>query len=379
MIRTIYTPGSGTLTQSGFLRLGYIVQPYYLLMATVFFLFIIATLILYVSVFLHRRKRNSKIKQRLKLQYSDIIGQAIISDSIEELHAIVQARSSALSQWLLHPFARKVFIDELFRASQMIDGSASANIVWLYNHFQLNTDTEKKLRSKHWNVVAKSIQRLAALNQKELTVRIYRFTNSNNDHIRQQAQAAVVKLKGFEGLRFLDITNKPIEKWQQLCLLQELSRHTGYEEAQLKKWLHSQNKSVVEFSLMLVQTYRCYELHDDVVTCLAHEDDIVKQQAIITLKEIAESNTATVIVAHFASCSPVIQLQILHMLLSTGSAKEIPFLTTMLDHSDNLFKLAAAKAIKNIQQNGLEIVQNKIAFLDEPWTQIIAQLKEEAA
>ncbi|MEP6845361.1 MAG: HEAT repeat domain-containing protein [Panacibacter sp.] len=370
--------GYNTPLQSGMLRISFIVQAYHLFLLTAFFLLVIAFLVIYVAVYLKGRRKKLDIRHRLKLQYSDIIGQSIIAGSTAELNDIVNARQGSLQQWLTHPFARKVFIDELFRASKMISGDAAGNIIWLYNHFQLHVYTEKNLHSKRWNVVAKAIQRLAGLEQKQLIKSIYRFTNSREDHIRKQAQAAVVKLIGFEGLRFLGLTNMPIGKWQQLCLLHELSFHTGYKEVQLKKWMLSPNATVVCFALMLVHTYRCYQLHDDVIACMHHTDIAVKEEAMVTLKEIAGETTSGKLVTFFCVGEPVIQLRILQALNEIGTPEELAFLGTILNHPDGNFKLAAAKAIKSIRQNdGLEIIKKNVSALQDPWPSIIAHLQEE--
>jgi len=380
MVRTINFFANGFTAQSSMLQLGYIVKPYHLVLCSLAFAITILLLIIYVSFYLSKRKKAQALKERLRIQYSDIVGYIITAETEEELNAIINARRGALQQWLTHKFARKIFIDELYRATKMISGEALSNVVWVYNHFDLQKDTEQNLQSKYWNIVAKAIQRLAALNQEQLIVRIYRFTNSTNDHIREQAQAATVKLTGFKGLRFLDITDKPITKWQQLCLLNELSFHTGYDETRLKKWLQSSNKSVIAFALMLVKTYRCYQLHDDVIACLQHADVSVKEHAIVTLTEIAEPSTSALLINCFQNNEDCIQLEILNALQFIGDVDDIPFLETILQHEKNDFKLAAAKAIKSIRSNdGLESIKMLVPSLENPWPKILAQLEEERA
>ena len=127
------------------------------------------------------------------------------------------------------------------------------------------------------------------MNQLKYLDKIYTFTNSTNELIRMEAQTAVVYIAGFKGLRFLDEVTYPISDWQQLKLL-ELLRSLPFELLpNLKAWLNSRNSTVVVLALKLVEEYMQYQMHGEVNTCMYHQDEAVRKQAVKTLLSIVDA------------------------------------------------------------------------------------------
>ena len=89
------------------------------------------------------------------------------------------------------------------------------------------------------------------MEQRKQVARIYRLTNAPNEILRMEAQAAIVQLYGFEGLRFLDILVRPLSEWQQIHLLRLLSRTPGTPSGKLREWLRSSNPTVRDFARKL--------------------------------------------------------------------------------------------------------------------------------
>ena len=362
-------------------RLLYVfVQPHHLIRGMIFFVSIIAIVLVFMLFYLVRRSRKSQYRNQLRQQYSEFLSYLAISESVEELQAIMNepAWKEKLANWLNNPFARKILIRELVATVKNMSGAAADNACWFYANAGLDKDSSLRLKHGHWHVKARALQELSHLKQKQYTTRIYRLTNNRNEFVRNEARIAIVKLTGFEGLRFLDILTYPLTEWEQMSLLHELSQQQHKSLTEIDRWLHSSNSSVVEFSLRLIETYKIYDLHDEVVKCLVHPDKNIRKIAIQTLKEICGANTASVVAERLEAEDEEMQLFILEALQQIGTEKENSVLSKYLFHSRDDFKVAAAKAIGNIDVDGWSYIEHKINPGASPWNVLLPYLKQES-
>lgn len=361
--------------------LGFIVHPYQLLEGMYFFLLVIAAIIVFISMYLLRRGRKTARRQQLREEFSDFISELAICETEEECKVLMAepAQLVRMDGWLKDPFARRTLIRELVTTVKSMSGQSATNICWFYATTGLHQDSLMRLKSKHWHVKGRAIQQLSHLQQQQYITKIYRLANDPHELVRNEARIAVVKLTGFEGLRFLDVITYPITDWQQICLLQELSQHRKIVFPAMHRLLQSTNKSVVEFTLRLIATYQVYDLHNEVVACLSSASSAVREKAIYALKEIAAPETPDVLVAHFDEEEIRLQVLILEVLKDMGTSTQLPFLFTLLDHSDNDVKAAAARVIRNIDANGISLIENRVDSAHYPWSQLIPQLRQEVA
>ena len=226
-----------------------------LISGILFFSVLITAIILFILSYLAKRVRKSNYRKIVRGHYSELMSHLALCETEKELEQVVEEvnRKKNLQEWLQDAYARHILIKELVTGVKSMSGTANMNICWLYTKMGLERNTLTRLKSKDWHIKAKAIQTLSYLGQKQHITRIYRLTNNNNELVRHEARIAVVKLTGFEGLRFLDIISHPITDWQQLHLLHELSKQnkTGFKD--IGRWLNSPNPSVTEFALRLVE------------------------------------------------------------------------------------------------------------------------------
>ncbi len=355
------------------------VQPWQLVAGVFVFMALIAGMLTYTFLYLMKRFRRRVHRDELRHKYQDLISFLAISEYEEELKEFISSQvvKANLDPWLKESYARHILIKELVIAAKSMNGVAYKNLCWFYNEIGLEKDTLERLKSHEWHVKAKAIQTLAHLGQKQFTARIYRFTNSNNEFVRHEARIAVVELTGFEGLRFLDVISYPLTEWQQLHLLHELSKEKNISTKDVDRWLQSANHSVVEFALRLIEVYRIYDLHDEVIKLLKHPEESIRIKAIDSLCEIQKDNTAHIMVENFRQENNPVQFAILKALQKAGTEDEIPFLSRYLLHEENDFKMAAARAIRNIKTDGLTIIENAVDRFQQPWPVLLMQLQEE--
>ena len=357
----------------------YIVQPHHLLEGMFFFLSLIVGILIFIFFYMLRRSGKSGKKKKLRRQFAELISHLAVSDTEEECLEIIQkpGHQRRIAKWVKDPFTRRVLIRELVGAAKNISGQSTQNIAWFYNHLDLDKDSLAGIRSKHWHIKARSIQQLSELQQKKYLLKIYKLTNDRHELVRNEARVAVVKMNGFEGLRFLEVISYPITEWEQICLLQELPQHVNINYAAMGRWLNSPNHSVVEFALRFVACHRVHELHEEVAKCLHLPERTVREKAILALKEIVQSGTAGILVNHFATDDLPNQLTIIKVLQEIGSNDQTPFLVNCLDHPHDEMKAAAARAIRQVEGTGLTFIKEKVNIHSHPWITLIPQLQKE--
>lgn len=356
-----------------------IVHPYQLLEGMYFFLLVIAGVILFIAFYLVKRSRTSAQRRQLRNEFSDFISELAVCDTDAERNECVEgsAIKIQINRWLADDFARRTLIRELTATVKNMSGQAAANICWFYETSGLHKDSLEQLKSKHWHVKARAIQQLAHLQQARYITRIYRLTNDKHELVRNEARIAVVKLTGFEGLRFLDVITYPITDWQQISLLHELAQHRRIVFPAMERLLQSPNSSVIEFTLRLIATYQVYDLQDAVLKCLQLPQPAVREKALAALKEIGDATAAQALTQHFPNEEPRLQIQLLEVIQQIGTAEQIPFLLLTLSNTDNDVKAAAARAIRELQPNGLHLVAQQVSPDSYPWNQLLPQLKQE--
>lgn len=335
-------------------------------------LFLIAGII----YFGNRRAKSKNRKKKFKEWIEPFITQNIIQpyDYKNENLATLSSHQFLLK----NNYGRQVMINELLQARKNFSGSAGENIKRLYEVLKLDNDSEKKLNSFAWHRKAKGIQELSMMNQRQHWKKIYLSTNHRNEYVRMEAQAGIVRLLGFVGLRFLNTAVYPITEWQQVNLLQLISQFPPAEFKGQQRWLKSDNFSVVIFALKLAANFRRYELHDSVKLCLQHPSQQVRIQAVKTLGEIYQEDTHQYIINCYAQDNSLsFRLQALESLGKIGTKASTTFLLGLLDENEVQIKIASARALLKSSPDAIFFLQQQERKEKSHWHIILAQLKYE--
>jgi hypothetical protein len=284
-----------------------------------------------------------------------------------------------LTQHLPNKNFRKILIQKLIAVKLNMAGAASENLTRLFRQFKFDKQILKMLNSSSWYKKASAIQQIGIMELDEYKQRLFEFVDHERGLIRVEAQNAILKFYGFEGLRFLDHANYPITEWQQIKLLDQLASLHTENFTGIEVWLESKNDTIVLFALKLVKNYHRFELFDQVVACLRHNNPMVRQHAIKVLKDLPSEHSAAILIDIYFSETANNQLAILHALESVSTDAEIPFLFSLLSNDVIAIKIASAKALASLGQSGIEAIQSHSASKEYPLAQIIAQILEEAA
>lgn len=358
------------------------------LIVALFFFALIIILIIYILIY-QRLSRDAEAK----LKRWDFIADHIIRDAIffedssindPEIQplSVLEADKLAIPQRLKKLIKNDKFRHRLMKkirnAKQDVSGEAGENLTRLFRQLELDKGLVKMLKSKSWYINAMAIQSIGVLDLKEFSELVYGFINHRKGLIRVESQSVMVKFDGFDGLRFLDNVTYPITEWQQIKLLEELSHLPNEHFKGIDVWLRSENDTVIIFALKLVRTYHRFELYDQVIECLKHENEEVRKQAILALKELPNPLTAPILKTQYKSETSKNQILILHVMSYVCTSEDSPFLLYLLDDNKNEVKLHAAKAIASLGLEGMNLLEAHVNNDNEPLKLIIAQIKEES-
>ncbi|MEJ7693957.1 HEAT repeat domain-containing protein [Daejeonella sp.] len=282
-----------------------------------------------------------------------------------------------LQKLLPNPYFRKLITIELLSAMDSMSGTAAANLKRAFYQVKLNTRVSKMLDSPHWHIKAAGIQQAGIMGMDEFKDKISRFINHERRLIRVEAQNTILKLSGFDGLRFLDDVTYPISEWQRLRILEELSRLPPENFTGIDKWLKSKNDTVVIFALKLAKVYFRFELYEEVRACLSHQNSEVRRQAILACTELQTQDTARQLINRFRSEEEKNQLLIIKALSQIGTEEDIPFLSSLLFSENIKVVIASAYSLADLGENGMAALESHTKAAVFPLDRIITEIKSE--
>lgn len=310
-------------------------------------LLLVGFMLIYLKIVKNRHSKYKKWKNIAGL----LIREAIFCESNDpDLIFDINHRTEVL---LKNDRFRQVLTKELLLAKKNMSGTASGFLQKLYLQLRLDEYAILNLLSKKWHIKAKAIQELGIMDLNKYLSKIYRHTNNKNELIRMEAQIAVIRLTGFEGLRFLDVLSNQINDWQQIKLLSELNHLPTQNFNGIEKWLLSKNDSVVIFALKLVKNFHRFELHQQVEVCLTHPLENIRYQAILALEKIYTEYTSKMLLNRYAKEVPKNQMAIVKTIQHIGYEEDIPILISFLENEEPEKKIAIVRSIANISENGL--------------------------
>lgn len=350
-----------------------IISPEHLYTSALVFAILTAIVVSIIYVYLFVKKRRYRIKSKL----NDIIDNWITESITDE-----EEKPLEIPKELMMYFNKRVFrqfiTEKLIIVKKSIRGKSGAEIELLYKELGLLDDSVNKMNSSAWHKKAKGIYELYMMNQRSQHADIMKYTNHNRKYVRREAQAAIIGFSGFDGLVFLEKLTFPLYEWQQVKLLGQLQAMNTGTLTNIHLWLRSENVYVVQFSLKLAEIYQQYQVHDIVAESLNSEQDKIRYQAIKTLGEIANEETATILKEHYNKENTRNKRRILRQLAIIGSSDDIDFLRNKLSESDDALKLEAGRSLVRIDKIGWEIL-NELMSEDETLYSIGKQIKYELA
>ena len=369
------------MTINTFSHTAYIVKVHYQLIAMFSIACLMTCILIYMLCYMLYKKSYEKKYVKWRIITDKLIQKAVFywDEDEEETEKATTIPVTARAQKLMrNRHFRRLLTEEIQSAKKNITGTAADNLKQLYLQLGLDRYALKSLKSPLWHIKAKAIQELTLMEMKEYEKHLFPFTNYQNEFVRMEAQTAMVQFYGFEGLKFLDIISYPISDWQQIKLLQQLSLMPP-ADISFDGWFKSSNHSVVVFALKLARNYHRFDLHDSILSRLDHPSALVRQEAILCLREIYTDGTSDELIKRFLKEDIKNQLMMIKAMQHIGSERDVLFLLDLLDNENDEIKLSAARALAHNGKIGLESLERHAESGDATLNQMVMQIKGELA
>jgi hypothetical protein len=312
-----------------------------------FFLIIIVILIFYLKYLRGHLRNNEKVVAKYQKEYeSYLISYLYAGNEEEEISGEQQAIIEKLKISAADKFKRRIVVSTLLRLRNEISGEMAESIQKLYFQSGLISYALSRLKSKKWYVVAKGIRELTHFHVKEVHDEIVILVNHPKKEIRKEVQLYLVTLFHFEGLKFLNVLQTHLSEWDQIQLLEVLQHFENQELPNINPWLKSTNDSVVTFALKLAKIYNQFEAKDAIMELLAHQQKIIRVDAIHVLSNLQVVEAKDMLKNNFDKLSLEEQIAFFKLLENMYETSDEPFLLAHVTYENFEIKLSALKILK---------------------------------
>ncbi len=322
-----------------------------LVLVTVFS--ILSMIVLLVIILLHRNllENEAKLRQELKEKYQMLL----MSYLFDEGHvAEIPAKIGKIAG---DNFKRRILMEEMKDLIVNLSGDAAEKLRELYYKLSLDVDSRIKASSKKWHIRIKGFRELAFMNIKDANQEIIKCLHSHNSILRMEAQLALVRLNDRDRFSFLDHLQRPFTKWEQLNVHEMIISH-DLEIPDFQRWLCSDNRTVVIFSLKMIKVFKQRNAWKTIVHLLENDDPEIRRTTIFVLGELRIKQSASSLKHHYKYEIYENLLEIVIALGKIADESVINFLVMVIDKEDDVqLQIEAAKALREMGDSGQKALE----------------------
>jgi len=329
-------------------RYNYFGKPIALVNALIFTIIgcIATMLILLIFILLNRNRmeREERLRQYLLENYQGLIVDYLFGNATAD-----KFRSIASDI-----YRRQVLIDQMIDVSVNLKGDAEAKLKKLYMDLNLDRDSVARARSRFWHKKIKGFRELAFMDIKEANDEIYKSLNARNEILRMEAQIALVRLSEGDPFEFLTQLKRPFSLWEQISLHELMVQHE-LPVPEFKKWLTSDNDTVVMFALRMIREFKQKEAEPEVLKVLLHREPRVSLLAVQVAGDLDMRSTLETMKRMYKFQDYNICLEIIRSMGKMPDMGMMSFLKLVLDKEDDVqLQIEATKAIENMGEEGVK-------------------------
>ena len=316
---------------------------------------VIVMVILLIWILINRNRMMSREveTQRLMEEFEGLLFDYLTSERSESVY-------KKIARTALSDSNREILINQIRELSKSMTMSAGVNekareqLRYLYtHHLHLDQDSMRKLYSSKWHIQVKGFRELAFMDITDANNKIQQALKSRNDILRMEAQLALLRLNKDDPFGFLDHLVHPFSLWEQLNVYELIAIH-NLPIPQFSRWTTSQNKTVVIFSLRMIQVFKQKQAVNHVIDCLEHEDKDVRHAAITVCGEIQLRETFAHLKHIYKNEDYENCLAIVQALGKMPDESMLGFLKLVLDKEDDVvLQIESAKAISRMGEVGI--------------------------
>ena len=289
-----------------------------------------------------------------------------------------QPDNPAFQQFSANPSFRNLLLQKLVDSEKKFSGMAKDKIKDLFNKYGLHREAEKKLGQKKAFLIAGGIQEFTVMDSKDALPRISGFLSHASSEVYQEAQYAMVSLKGFEGLGFLETAKGRISEWQQLRLMLSITSIPEDSGPSIENWLTSTNDSVIIFTLKLIRKFQLLSFYHEVTGLLEHVSSEVRIQSVQTLLSLDNPSTVGDLMEIYPHQPLEVRIEILRAMKVSKDRSITDLLKKeLLENPFPAIKIHAAEALFSLGYHDYLIRLEQDEAVSEELVQIIKHALQE--
>ena len=312
--------------------------------------------VLLIWILINRNKMQARQAEtsRLLEQFESLLFDYLTSDGNEVIFK--QISRSALSN-----FNREVLISQMRELSKSmnmtmsvgVNEGAKLQLRELYYRMHLDKDSIRKIYSSKWHIQVKGFRELAFMDVTESNDKLFHALKSKNNIVRMEAQLALIRLNRDDPFGFLDHLTHPFTLWEQLTVYELIVVH-NLPIPEFSRWTDSPNKSVVLFSLRMINVFKQQHAAPYVINCLKHSDRDIRHMAIFVCGEIQLRDSLPHLKQMYKDEDYTNCLTIVHAIGKMPDESMLGFLKLVLDKEDDVqLQIESAKAISKMGEVGI--------------------------
>jgi tetratricopeptide (TPR) repeat protein len=324
---------------------------------TFFVVYFIFSMFIILLIILGNRRRMENLekrKQALKELYQELLVDYLFTDDNEG--TIIHRFKKVISS----DFNRKILIDQMIDLSINLTGDAKEKLRQLYLSLSLDKDSIIKVYSYRWHIKVKGFHELAFMDITDANEEIERCLQSNNDIVRMEAQLALVRLNHEDSFGFLDRLEKPFTLWEQLTIYETITFH-NLPIPKFDRWLFSKNKSIILFSIRMIDIFKQKEAYENLFWMLVNEDWEIRYHTIrvignLRIKDALPHLKRLYKTENYNNCLAIIQA-----MAKMPDKSILKFLMLVIDKEDDVqIQIEAAIAINNLGEDGKKTLEKML-------------------
>lgn len=323
----------------------------------VIILFCLITMVAALAVVLFmrtKRERKSKDVYKLKSNYQNRLINYLYEESEREKE---QEEIKKISK---DSFSRKILINEMIDLSINLSGDPKRILRDLYISLDLHEDSIKKAYANSWHIKIKGFRELAFMDIHDANIEIKRCLNSSNPILRMEAQLALVRINEVDPFSFLDYVKEHFTVWEQMTVYETIIYH-DLAIPDFSRWLDSENKSVVIFSLRMIKLFKQDQAVPQLLQMVDYPDDDVRNELYVTLGVLQKDEIRKVIKTQFLTETHENKMAILKALGRFKNAEDIEFYKRVIEeHEEVDLQIEAAKGIRKVGDTGKKELQELV-------------------
>ncbi|MDX9728346.1 MAG: SPOR domain-containing protein [Bacteroidales bacterium] len=303
-------------------------------------------LALLLVILLNRRRmeREAKLRQYLLEQYQSLIIDYLFGNSGPD----------AFRKIASDDYRRQVLIDQMIDVSVNLKGDSREKLTKLYNDLELDRDSIARARSRRWHKKIKGFRELAFMGIREGNEEMVNSLNSKNEILRMEAQIALVRLSDNDHFEFLSHLRRPFSLWEQITLHDLIIQHE-LPVPDFKRWLGSENPTVVMFALRMIREFKQKEAESEMKKVMLHRDPRVSKLAVEVAGDLDMRSTLDTMKRMYKFQEYNNCLEIVKSIGKMPDTSMLGFLKLVLDKEDDVqLQIEAVKAIENMGEVGVQ-------------------------